>query len=52
MSVPAVQATGRLIGKHNLRRIHQGPPDGDPLLLAAGELVGQMILAVLQSQQI
>ena len=39
-----VKISGGLIGKHHRRRIHQSPADGHPLLLAAGELVRQVVL--------
>ena len=32
----AVERPGRLIGQNHRRIVHQGPGDGDPLLLTAG----------------
>ena len=44
-----VEVAGRLVGQHQ-RRVHgQGAGDGDALLLAAGQLVGEMLLAVGQA---
>ena len=41
-----IQGTGRFIGEDNLRIIYQGARDRNPLLLAAGELVGAMVCPV------
>src|SRR5258705_13934259 len=34
-----VEIAGRLVGEQQRRVVHQGPRDGDTLLLAAGELI-------------
>ena len=51
LAVLAVQAAGGLIRQHDSGRIHQRPADGHPLLLPAGELVGQVASAVLEAQE-
>ncbi len=43
-----VEVAGRLVGEHELGREKQGAGDRDPLLLAAGELGGEMVDAVAQ----
>ncbi len=35
----AVEVSGRLVGEQDRRLVHEGAGDGDPLALAAGELV-------------
>ena len=52
MAVAAVQAAGGLVGQHHRWGVHQGPADGHPLLLASGELVGQVGPAVLKPQEL
>jgi hypothetical protein len=47
----AVQLGSRLVGHHHRRVAHHGPGEGEPLLLATGQLVGQVMAAVRQSQQ-
>ncbi len=37
-----VEVAGRLVGEDDLRLGDEGPGDGDPLLLAARELLGLM----------
>ncbi len=39
-----VQVAGRLVGQQEDRARHQSPGEGDPLLLAGGELVGPVAL--------
>ena len=41
-----IEIAGRLVGQHDGRIIDQRAGDGDALLLAAGELVGLVALAV------
>ena len=43
-----VQGAGRLVEEHDLRLHRQGPHDGDPLFLPAGELGGVGVRLVLQ----
>ena len=38
-----IQRGGGLVGEDNLRLVHQGAGDGDPLALAPGELVRQAV---------
>ena len=45
-AVGRVQISSGLIGKQNLRLVHNRPCDCDPLLLAAGELGRKVILAM------
>src|SRR5690606_12581870 len=45
----SVQVAGGLVRENQLRLAHQCPGNGDALLLAAGELVGQMPCPVRQS---
>ena len=44
----AVEVSGRLVAQQDLRPVHDGPGDGDALLLTAGELVGEALLLALQ----
>ncbi len=46
-----VEFPGRLVGEQHGRRIGQRHPDGDPLLLAAGHLVGPPSRAVRHAEQ-
>ena len=45
---PGVQRAGGLVGQDDRRIPGQRPGDGDPLLLAAGELAGQVFRLVRQ----
>ena len=47
-----VEVTGRLIRKYDLRASQQSAHNGNALLLAAGELFGAVIQAVLQPQSL
>ena len=47
---PAVQVAGGLVGQDQGGLGHQGPGDGHPLLLPAGELVGHAGELLLQPQ--
>ena len=47
----AVERAGRLVGQNDLAAVHQRPGDRHALLLAAGELVGQMIEPVAEPQR-
>ena len=47
----AVQLSGRLVSHHHRRVADGGPGEGEPLLLATGQLVGQVVAAIRQSQQ-
>ena len=42
-AVGGVQVAGRLVGQEDQGPVDEGPGDGHPLLLAAGELVGQVL---------
>ena len=44
-----VQSAGGLVGQDDRRVAHQSPGDGHALLLAAGELVGQVLELVAQA---
>ena len=44
-----VEVAGRLVGEEQRRLVHQRAGDGDALLLAAGELARQVVLAVGQA---
>ena len=46
-----VQVAQRLVKQKDARLHHQGPGQGDPLLLAAGKLVGHALLHVAQLHQ-
>jgi hypothetical protein len=39
-----VQCTGRLVGEDEATVTHDGPRDGDALLLAAGQVVGEPVV--------
>ena len=43
-----IEVAGRLIGQHQVRPLHQGPRDGDPLLLAAGQFARLVVQALAQ----
>ena len=45
-----VQSAGRLITQENIRIFHDGPADGGALLLTAGELIGQLVPVLPQTQ--
>ena len=47
-----VQGGGGLVEEHHVRLHSQGPHDGQPLLLAAGELAGVLVLLVQQPDPI
>ena len=49
-AVAGVQVARGLVGEHHRRRVHEGATDGHALLLAAGELAGQMPLAAGEPQ--
>jgi hypothetical protein len=49
---PAVQVAGGLVGQDQLGLVHEGPRDGHPLLLAAGELVGSVVGAAAQPDRL
>src|SRR5262249_22629844 len=51
-SVLAVEVAGRLIGKQQPRAIDKGAGDGNTLLLAAGQLAGQVFQAMPQADRI
>ena len=46
----AVQVSGGLVGQDDFRLREQGPGDGDTLLLAAGEVVGEVLELILEAQ--
>ena len=46
LSVFTVQVTGRFVGEDQLRVGHYGAGNGDTLLLAAGQLLREMLFAV------
>ena len=48
--VLGVEVARGLVRQHDGRRVHEGAPDGHALLLAAGELVGQVVLAAGQAE--
>jgi hypothetical protein len=48
----AVEVAGRLVGQHDGGIDRQGPGDGYPLPLAAGEFFGQMFETLAQSDQL
>ena len=50
LGVFAVQVARGFVGQHQGRGVHQGTADGDPLLLAAGQLIGQMPLPAPKTQ--
>ena len=41
-----VQSSGGLIAEENIRVFDNGPANGGPLLLTAGELIGQLVPVV------
>jgi len=45
----AVQVSGRLVGEQNGGSRHQGPCNRNPLLLAAGQLVPLVVLALCEA---
>ena len=50
LAAAAIQGAGGFIGKDNLAAVHQRAGDGYPLLLAAGELAGPVLLALGQAK--
>ncbi len=38
-----VEGSGRFVGEDDVAAVHQGPGDGNPLLLPAGQLAGPMV---------
>ena len=44
--VVGVEVAGRLVGEHDARLDRQGPRDRDALLLAAGQLLREMVRAL------
>lgn len=46
-----VYVAGRLVGNNQLGVVDQRPRDGDPLLLAAGQLHRQTLLLAVQADQ-
>ena len=42
--VGAVEVAGRLVGQEDRRAVDEGPGDRHPLALAAGELVGTVVM--------
>src|SRR5450756_1811254 len=49
---PGVEVAGRLIGEEDRRVVDQGARDSDALLLAARQLVGEVVSALLESHQL
>jgi hypothetical protein len=47
-----VEVTGRLVGEDDVGIGHDRTSDGDALLLAAGELAGEVIEAILQADEL
>ncbi len=47
-----VELAGRLVGQQQARMVDQRPGDGHPLLLPAGHLVGSMVGALSQTDQV
>src|SRR5690606_20961632 len=47
-----IEGAGGFIAQQNLRALCDGPGDGDALLLAAGELAGEVVHAVRQANQV
>src|SRR6266568_1337370 len=45
-----IQGTGRLVCQDNVAAVHQCPGNTDPLLLAAGKLVGTVIAPVRKAE--
>jgi hypothetical protein len=46
-----VERAGRLIAEQNVGRLHDGTRDGNPLLLAAGELRRKVVQPLRESDQ-
>ena len=51
LTAAAVQRAGGLIGKKKRRISHQGPRDGRPLLLSAGQFRRLMLKPVVDSEE-
>ena len=47
-----VEVPGRLVGEKDERTVDKGPGDGDPLLFAAGELLGQSVALLAETDEI
>ena len=47
-----VEVAGRLVGQQDQRPVDEGPGDRHPLLLAAGQLVGQVVALLGQADQV
>jgi len=47
---PGIEVAGRFVSQQQFRPVDQRTADGDPLLLAAGELVGMMSGPVRQTR--
>src|SRR5262249_45873227 len=47
-----VQVAGRLVGQQHVRVLDQGTGDGDALLLAAGQLAGQVLGTVAEADAV
>ncbi len=50
--VVRVEVAGGLVGQEDERTVDEGPGDGHPLLLAAGQLVGQVVALLGQPDQV
>ncbi len=50
--VPGIEIAGRLVRKQQDRIVDQGARDGDPLLLAAGQLPGRVALPFGKTEQL
>ena len=47
-----VQRAGRLVAEEDVRILHDGAADGHALLLAAGELVGQLVPVLVEPERV
>ena len=47
-----VEVAGGLVGKQDVRIVHESPGDGHPLALAAGELAGPVPQAVTEAERL
>ena len=48
----AVEVAGRFVGPHDRGIVHQRPRDRDPLALTAGELVGNVLAALAEADEL